>query len=198
MKKVKNNNKKPKRVFSKEHYNSDNGMLTSIWGPPIWHFLHTTSFNYPIKPTKADKIHYKNFILNMGYVLPCGSCRDNFNNNLKDLPLRMSDMKNRETFSLWVYKLHELVNKMLGKKSGLTYNDVRERYEHFRARCTESKSSIKKGKKSNKKKINRKHKNGCTSPMTGKKSQCLLKIVPHSKRNKSLSIDKKCIKKFKK
>ena len=25
---------------------------------------------------------------------------------------------------------------MLGKKSGLTYCQVRERYEHFRARCT--------------------------------------------------------------
>ena len=63
MKKVKSKKttKKTKRVFSKEHYNSDNGMLTSVWGPPLWHFLHTTSFNYPIKPTKADKIHYKNF-----------------------------------------------------------------------------------------------------------------------------------------
>ena len=25
---------------------------------------------------------------------------------------------------------------MLGKKSGLSYETVRERYEHFRARCT--------------------------------------------------------------
>ena len=97
MKKVKSNNKKSKRVFNKEHYNSDNGMLTSIWGPP-YGILHTTSFNYPIKPTKADKIHYKSFILNMGYVLPCGSCRDNFNNNLKDLPLRMSDRKIEKHF----------------------------------------------------------------------------------------------------
>ena len=46
-------------------------------------------------------------------------------------------MKNRQTFSYYVYRLHEIVNKMLGKSSGLCYNDVRERYEHFRARCTE-------------------------------------------------------------
>jgi hypothetical protein len=43
-------------------------------------------------------------------------------------------MKNRESFSRYVYELHELVNKMLNKKSGLKYCDVRERYEHFRAR----------------------------------------------------------------
>ena len=33
-------------------------------------------------------------------------------------------MKNRNTFSRYVYELHETVNKMLGKKSGLTYCDV--------------------------------------------------------------------------
>ena len=32
-----------------------------------------------------------------------------------------------------VYKLHEEINSMLGKKSGLTYEAVRERYEMFRA-----------------------------------------------------------------
>ena len=28
-----------------------------------------------------------------------------------------------------------MVNKNLGKESGLTYNQVRDRYEHFRSRC---------------------------------------------------------------
>ena len=28
-----------------------------------------------------------------------------------------------------------MINKNLGKESGLTYSAVRERYEHFRARC---------------------------------------------------------------
>ena len=42
-------------------------------------------------------------------------------------------MKNRETFSKYVYNLHEHINKMLKKKSNLTYDDVRVRYEHFRA-----------------------------------------------------------------
>jgi hypothetical protein len=41
-----------------------------------------------------------------------------------------------------VYKLHETVNKMLKKKSGLTYCDVRERYEHFRSRCTDEKPKV--------------------------------------------------------
>jgi predicted NAD-dependent protein-ADP-ribosyltransferase YbiA (DUF1768 family) len=30
-------------------------MLTTIWGPSQWHFLHTMSFNYPVKPTPEQK-----------------------------------------------------------------------------------------------------------------------------------------------
>jgi hypothetical protein len=52
-------------------------------------------------------------------------------------------MENRAKFSLYVYKLHEVVNKMLGKKSGLSYADVRERYEHFRSRCAKSIEELK-------------------------------------------------------
>jgi len=38
---------------------------------------------------------------------PCGSCRKNFKKNLKKLPLKNKDLKNRYSFSLWVYYLHE-------------------------------------------------------------------------------------------
>ena len=54
-----------KRTFKKREYSSGDGMLTTIWGPSMWHFLHTMSFNYPVKPSKEDKIHYRDFILNL-------------------------------------------------------------------------------------------------------------------------------------
>ena len=63
--------RKKKRVFSKKHYSSGDGMITSIWGPNIWHYLHTLSFNYPIKPTLENKKYYKEFIINLQYTLPC-------------------------------------------------------------------------------------------------------------------------------
>ena len=59
-------------------------------------------------------------------------------------------MKNRETFSKFVYNLHEHINGMLGKSSGLSYEDVRERYEHFRARCSAKKMKSKIFKYNNK------------------------------------------------
>jgi hypothetical protein len=126
--------RKKQRTFKKKDYLNGDGMLTTIWGPSMWHFLHTMSFNYPVNPTKEDKKHYRDFILSLQYVLPCKYCRQNLKTNLRANPLNMSDMASRDTFSRYIYKLHEIVNKLLGKKSDLTYCDVRERYEHFRSR----------------------------------------------------------------
>ena len=122
-------------IFTDNDFNSGDGMITSIWGPPLWHVLHTISFNYPVKPTDEQKKYYYNFYSNLENILPCKFCRDNLKNNLKKTPLNIKVMQSRDTLSKWVYELHETINKMLGKKSNLTYEQVRERYEFFRSRC---------------------------------------------------------------
>ena len=111
--------RKHKKTYRKKDYHSGQGMLTSVWGPPMWLFLHTVSFNYPPHPTATDKKQYRRFIYNLRYILPCGHCRVNLKKNLKMMPLRMANLRNRDAFSRWVFKLHELVNTMLGKESGL-------------------------------------------------------------------------------
>jgi len=185
-------NKKRMCVYNENDFHSDNGMLTMIWGPSMWHFLHTMSFNYPVNPTPKEKEAYRNFVIHLQYILPCGKCRKNFVTNLKKLPVKMEHMKSRDTFSLYIYKLHELVNRMLNKKSGLSYEEVRERYEHFRARCAIPYSEIDKqlelqlGKKKNEV--------GCVEPLYGEKSKCILHIVPQSTQGETMQIDDKCIK----
>ena len=193
---------KTKKVYDKDDFSSGDGMLTSVWGPSLWHYLHTMSFNYPVKPTKKEKKHYRQFVMNLRNVLPCKYCRMNLRKNLKDLPLRDKDLKNRHTFSLWMYKLHEHINKMLGKKSGLTFEQVRERYEHFRSRCTidiDKKTNMIKikpvrAKKTRKKKKKKKEK-GCVEPLYGKKSKCVIKIVPKDKKVPTFQMDDRCKKK---
>lgn len=182
----KKNTTKKKITFTRKNYTSGDGMLTAVWGPSLWHYLHMMSFNYPMKPTEKDKKYYKDFIINLQHVLPCKYCRDNLKNNFKVLPLKQCHLKNRLTYSKYVYKLHEVVNKMLGKTSGLSYCDVRERYEHFRARCTKDKP---------KKYTIKKKESGCTEPLYGKKAKCVIKIIPQDEKCKTLQIDKKCIKK---
>lgn len=194
-----------KRAYTRKHYQSNDGMLTSVWGPATWHLLHTTSFNYPVVPTCEDKHHYRDFVLNLQYTLPCGKCRTNLRKNFKRLPLHWKYMQSRDTFSLYVYKLHELVNKMLNKKSGLSYNDVRDRYEHFRARCTKNtehlvkvdKETDKLTDKAMDKETDKLKEKGCTEPIHGYKSKCILHIVPQETEGDTFQIDNKCIKHMK-
>ena len=53
--KNKKSKNKTKKTYRKKDYQSGEGMLTSVWGPSLWHTLHTISFNYPVKPTKEQK-----------------------------------------------------------------------------------------------------------------------------------------------
>jgi hypothetical protein len=170
-------------IFTEEDYNSPDGMMTSIWGPPMWHVLHTISFNYPVEPTKEQKEYYYNFYSNLVNILPCRYCRDNLCNNFKKLPLTKSVFKNRDSLSRYVYLLHEEVNKMLEKKSNLTYEMVRDRYEHFRSRClNDDKIKIQKTNKET----------GCTQSLYGVKGKCVLNIVPKNTKTKSFVMDNKC------
>jgi hypothetical protein len=193
--------KNEKLVFSLNDYNSNEGMVVNLWGPAAWHFLHTMSFNYPVTPSHQDKVNYRNHILGLRNVLPCGKCRANLKENFKKLPLRMADMKSRETFSKYIFNLHELINTMLGKKSNLTYEEVRNTYENFRSRCTtnKNKNKTKNGKETKEtlKKHNKtKKESGCTKPLYGKKAKCLLRIVPQEDKEPTFQVDKTCIKKL--
>lgn len=160
-----------KKNYTQEDYNPNNGIMTSIWGPPTWHLLHCISFNYPIEPTEEQKKQYASFIKSLRFILPCGKCRKNLVKNFRRLPLEDKDMVSRETFSKYVFDLHEVVNHMLGKTSGLKYEDVRDTYEHFRAKCAPPIKKMSAGK--NRAQHNEK---GCVVPVHGKKQECILKI----------------------
>ena len=188
----KKKNKKTKRKFSNSELNSDDGMLTTVWGPSLWHYLHILSFNFPVKPTNIQKKKHLEFIKNLQYTLPCKYCRINLRKNFKILKPNKNIVESRETFSRYVYNLHELINSMLNKKSNLTYNDVRQRYEHFRARCTKKNIKDKIFKNKVIKKTVKKEK-GCTTPYYGKKSKCIIKIVPQENKCNTFQMDNKCM-----
>jgi len=171
-------NDPPEVFYTKDDYDSNNGMMTSIWGPPTWHMLHCIGFNYPVTPSPEQKHEYRDFILSLKHVLPCGKCRKNLVKNFKHLPLEDKDLASRETFSRYIYELHEVVNRMLGKKSGLTYEIVRDRYEHFRARCAPTTTRKNRRLPTNQEK-------GCVVPYYGKKQKCVMRIVDHNKKCKT-------------
>lgn len=208
----KKNNLALKCVFKENDFNSADGMLTYVWGPSLWHFLHTMSFNYPVKPTREDKMNYLNFMNSLKSILPCKYCRINLKKNFRDTKFSIKKLKDRKTFSKYIYELHNHINKMLGKKITISYDEVRNRYENFRSRCSDKNNKNNKSNKSNKS-INYKCKNsknckkickclsnkktvkkekGCTNPINGIKSKCLIRIVPLQSKKKTFNMDPKC------
>ena len=186
---------KTKCIFNEKDYKSDEGMLTYVWGPSLWHFLHTMSFNYPVNPNDDDKSNYMNFIHSLKFILPCKYCRDNMKRNLKETGFSKKCMKNRESFSNYVFNLHNHINEMLGKKNGLTYDEIKERYENFRSRCKKTDKKVKhfKMKKGKICKTKKKQKeSGCIDPINGIKSKCLITIVPKNVRRKTFKMDPRC------
>ena len=155
----------------------------------MWHSLHCLSFNYPINPSTQQKKNHANFIFSLGQVLPCGSCRRNFKENIETVGINNDVFKNRDTFSRFVYHLHEHVNNRLGKTSGLSYIDVRDRYEAFRSRCLKNGRDT--SPSSKKKKLQTEK--GCVEPMyEGKKSKCVLRIVPKESRRETFAMHPRC------
>ena len=92
-------------------------MNTQFWGPPAWIYLHTLTFNYPIKlkKTKRDKEikkYYKHLFTNLRYTLPCKYCRRSYVGFLKELPLE-SHLNTRKGLTRWFYDMHNKVNEKL-------------------------------------------------------------------------------------
>jgi hypothetical protein len=118
--------------------NKSNGMITKIWGPHFWEVLHFVSFGYPLEPTEQHKKDYKDFFVSVRNVLPCKYCRESYSEFILQedrTKLKDEDLKNRDSLTRWVYKLHERVNEKIGINYGVTYDDVYNKYENIRAQC---------------------------------------------------------------
>ena len=119
---------------------SNNGLITSIWGPPCWETFHSITFGYPIKPTEEQKNDYLNFFVFFGKVLPCSYCRISYAEFIKEPGtfLDMKTMESRETLTKWGFELHNRVNKKLGVNYGETYQEMCYKFESYRAKCTKT------------------------------------------------------------
>ena len=183
-------------TFTQNDFDSNDGMLTDIWGPPFWHILHILSFNYPVNPTEKQKKDYYNYFKSIGNILPCIYCRNNYKNNLKSTKFSMDVFKNRSSLSFWVYSLHNHINMMLNKQCNLTFIEIQERYENYRARCSLKNEDIdnktKKGQNEKCIKTVKKEK-GCIDPLYGIKTKCIIEIVPKKSKKKSFKIDDRCL-----
>jgi hypothetical protein len=171
---------KKRNIRDNTLYESGDGFSTSIWGPAVWHFLHTISFNYKVNPSEEDKDKYTAFLISLGDVLPCLVCRSHYTENLTLAKFKRKDLKNRHTFSRFIYRLHKIVNKRHhNRELPVKYYKMRDNYEIFRAKCTPGV--------------------GCILTPDYIKSKARIEIAPEAKTRHlpSFTIDEKCYEKVK-
>lgn len=124
------------------HYDSDYGMRSALCGPVFWMALGLVGRSYPIEPTIDQQIKYSLWLELLADVFPCGVCRTNILKNLETLDWKNRKyeiMQCRQSFSRFINEFHNCVNKILGKPEW-EYEDHRDFFETFRAKC-DSKSS---------------------------------------------------------
>ena len=154
--------------------NLHNGMMTKVWGPAGWLFLHCITFGYPYKinPNKTEDIEkmkkYKDFFTLVGDVLPCKYCRESYKDFLKENPIEQH-MRTRKEFTKWFYDIHNKINHKLGVPECEipSFEDVTREYEMYRAKCkktTEQERSLNASK-------------GCIRPANGTPKRCIVKVV---------------------
>ena len=116
------------------------GYSQEVFGPMFWTIMHMVAHNFPVleddrsNATVAKK--YMRFFKSIGDVLPCRSCREHFKKRISGKTCTRLDDKvfqNRTTLARWVWRLHNCVNRDLGKPvvsfedSSHMYNEVRRR-----------------------------------------------------------------------
>ena len=157
-------------------YDSNDGMRTSVWGPAAWLLLACIGRNFPVHPTNKQRIDHHTFLISFGNVLPCGACRTNFITNLAVAGYNpYIHLLDRHSFSSFINHLHNIVNKMLGKKITISYDEHRDTFDAFRAKCPEKKTN--------------KYETGCTGDVVvnDQRATCLISIIPEKMANKTRS-----------
>jgi hypothetical protein len=130
----------------------------------LWTYLHLWSKSFPTKPTHAQKLSMSTTLLAILSTLPCNLCVDNASRNLDKVGFatphtphnlaKSKFMKSRETFTRFVFDLHNQVSQMLGKDtSGIDFDEVMEDLEIGRAKACTTKVQRQDGVES-----------GCTEP----------------------------------
>jgi hypothetical protein len=85
-----------------------------VWGPSTWRALHAVSFT-------PDQGGHLKFFESLPDVLPCASCGAHLREIYAQHPIDVSSV---QVCSLWLWKVHDEVNRSLKKSTSYSYADL--------------------------------------------------------------------------
>ena len=113
----------------KQCLKSNDGFISSIWGPMMWWQMESVALfsNYAPSNITKTSLALTQYFDALGGILPCSYCRDNYANNRS--VLRTPRYKTADETALYVYRLHNVVNKALDKKNvNVTFRDMKKKH----------------------------------------------------------------------
>ena len=97
------------------------------WGPPAWEFLYCVAFSYPHKPTKDERKSMHKFLKHLSNILPCPSCRKNYQARVKNISPE-KHLRSKRALVKWVMKLkNEIARQHNGRLD--TYDELCRKYQ---------------------------------------------------------------------
>jgi hypothetical protein len=90
------------------------GLDSTIWGPPMWFFLHTSAMCYPLYPNAITKKKYYDFFQNLPLFIPIEPMSSYFSRLLEEYPISPY-LDDRESLTRWVWFIHNKINEKLEK-----------------------------------------------------------------------------------
>lgn len=97
-----------------------------IWGPHYWFFLHTIAMTYPHHPNAITKKKYYEFVQNLPLFIPVEEISKEFEKLIDKYPITPY-LENRDSFTRWMYFIHNKINEKLEKPS-ISLNDFFVQY----------------------------------------------------------------------
>lgn len=91
------------------------------WSSSIWFVAHTMASAFPQSPSDAHKKAAKQFIHSLVKLMPCASCGEHLEEDLRSYPVKC---ENREEFERYVYDLHNRVNIKLSKPINYSFEEI--------------------------------------------------------------------------
>lgn len=91
----------------------------------MWMMLHSRAATFPISPTRKRIEEERAWAFSFGANHPCVICSTHYKQMFsKDIPF---NAKSRIEYFTWTWKIHNSVNRRLGKKE-MTFNDALKSY----------------------------------------------------------------------
>ena len=107
------------------------GLDATVWGPHLWHVLHTVAMCYPHRPITVTKKKYYEFIHNLPMIIPIEQMATHFSQLLDEYPVTPY-LDTRDSFIRWMHFIHNKINEKLEKPKISLSKFYEKYYEEYK------------------------------------------------------------------